>query len=121
MEYINTILLALSKFVNLPAVKQIIYLMVSIIIIAVWLTVYFYKQNEKAHIQIRKDLEKSEEIIQDLITEKDSLYRVIYDIKLQHLAKDLDRSDSLLRESEKIKQSLTPIIKEINKKIENNK
>lgn len=95
--------------------------MVSIIIIAVWLTVYFYKQNEKAHIQIRKDLEKSEEIIQDLITEKDSLYRVIYDIKLQHLAKDLDRSDSLLRESEKIKQSLTPIIKEINKKIENNK
>lgn len=121
LTYIKLILNSLSKFVNLPDNKKIIYLMSSIIIIAVWLTVFFYKKNERAHIQIRSELERSEQAVQILVKEKDSLYKIIYNIKLDNLKEKLDRSDSLLRESEKIKNSLSPIIKRINKKIENNK
>lgn len=121
MDYIQSVLSTLSKFVNLPANKQLIYVMASIIIIATWLTVYFYKQNEKAHLAIRRELDKSELIIQTLVKERDSLYGIIYHIKLENLTRELDRSDSLLRESRQIKNSLTPIINKINKKIENNK
>jgi len=119
LTWINTILKGVLKFVSLPANKQIIYLLFSIIMVAGSLTIYFYKKNESAHIQIRKELEKSENTILNLSKERDSLYKVIHNIQLQNLIKELDRSDSLLRESERLKNSISPIIKKLNKKIEN--
>lgn len=124
MEYIKTILSALSKFVNLPANKQIIYIMASTIIVAFWLTIYFYKKNEKVHIELKQKVEQNEKLIENLQREKiaikDSLYLVIFNLRLGTLAEKLDKSDSLLRESEKLKNSISPLIKKLNKKIENN-
>jgi hypothetical protein len=121
MNYIKLIFLNLSKFVNLPANEQIVYLMICIIIITIWLTVFFYKKNENAHEDIRKELQGCEVTVTKLTFEKDSLYKVIYLKDVEMLLQRANRSDSLLRESEKIKNSIPSLIKKINKKIENNK
>lgn len=121
MNYIKLILTSLSKFVNLPANKQIVYLMICIIIITIWLTVFFYKKNENSHENIRKELDKTETTVLRLTKENDSLYKVIFSKDLERLTEKANRSDSLLKESEKLKNSIPQLIKKINKKIENNK
>jgi hypothetical protein len=118
ITWFTTIFDAIGKFADQPTNKQLIYLMGLLLFAFISLTLYFYNKHEVEFKRLREDNYSLQNQITTLKTKEDSLYRVIYDIKVDELNKDLRIADSLLRESEKIKKSMSPVIKQINNKID---
>ena len=118
LTWFTTIFDAIGKFADQPTNKQLIYLMGLLLFAFISLTLYFYNKHEAEFKRLREDNYSLQNQITALKTKEDSLYRVIYDIKVDELNKDLRTADSLLKESEKIKKSMSPVIKQINNKID---
>lgn len=118
LTWFTTIFDAIGKFADQPTNKQLIYLMGLLLFAFISLTLYFYNKHEVEFKRLREDNYSLQNQITALKTTEDSLYRVIYDIKVDELNKDLRIADSLLKESEKIKKSMSPVIKQINNKID---
>lgn len=100
------ILEEINKFVSLPASKQIIFIMATSIVISVLFNISSYYKKKKVDEQKDLQLIEYKDIIAKNLTIKDSLIEVIYSIKLENFENNLKRSDSLLRESQKIRNSI---------------
>lgn len=118
LTWFTTILDAIGRFADQPTNKQLIYLMGLLLSGFIALTLFFYNKHEGEFKRLRTENATLETTIIYLKSTEDSLYKVIYDIKLEELNKDLRRSDSLLKESQKLKSSMNPVIKKLNKKID---
>jgi hypothetical protein len=117
ITYIKLILSSLSNFVKLPANKQLVYFMLLTIVASVAVMFKFYNQYNELTIQDKHSLNLQQQENKKLEREIDSLYNEIAIIKIANLNKELFRADSMLKESHKIQNSINPLIKKINKKI----
>lgn len=118
LSWFTTIFDAIGKFADQPTNKQLIYLMGLLLFAFISLTLYFYNKHEVEFKRLKEENNSLDNQITSLKLTQDSLYRVIYDIKVEELNKDLRTADSLLRESERIKKSMSPVIKQLNNKID---
>ncbi len=100
------ILEEINKFVSLPASKQIIFIMATSIVISLCFNINSYYKNKKFDGQKDMQIQEYRTIISKSVEIKDSLVNVIYTIKLENFENNLKRSDSLLRESQKIRNSI---------------
>lgn len=107
----------LDEFIKLPAGKQVIYMFSLMVIIMGSITLYFYKKREGDFKKLELKNEAQVIIIERLTDKIDSLHGNIYMIKLEYLEKQLNKSDSLLAESEQLKRSMNPLLKTVNKKL----
>lgn len=119
--WVTTIFTELKEFVNLESTKQILYILLLLIVVSGVLVVHFYKKAEKIEVKYLARLQEIENMI--LIRDKqiDSLKTFIFDLKVQYLNKELNRSDSILQReisrNEKTLNSIKPIIKETKSKL----
>lgn len=113
LEIINE----LKAFTNLSPSKKISYVSMGLVVLFGFLVVYFYKKHEKEFILLKEELVKKDLLYIKEQAKSDSLKVVIYNMKVEHINKDYLRVDSMLRESEKIRKSINPVIKKINSKI----
>jgi uncharacterized protein YdcH (DUF465 family) len=118
LSWFTTIFDVIGKFADQPTNKQLIYLMGLLLFGFISLTLYFYNKHEAEFKRLKEENNSLDNQITSLKLTQDSLYRVIYDIKVEELNKDLRTADSLLRESERIKKSMSPVIKQLNNKID---
>lgn len=117
MTYIKEILVNITKFVKLPANQQIVYLMASTIVVATLISYLLYRKNENFYKATKLELDTVKYNYSLTKKENDSLKNIIYSIKLDYLNKELTRSDSLLKESHDLKNAIKPLVKKINKKL----
>ena len=117
LEWLNSIFDKLKDFSSWTAEQRNSFISITLIVGFILTTVYFYQKHERDFKELKKELNSKNIIIEANKVEKDSLLIVIYEIKLLTLQKELDKSDSLLKESSKIRKSLNPVINEINTKI----
>jgi len=117
LEWLNSIFDKLKDFSSWTAEQRNSFISITLIVGFILTTVYFYQKHERDFKELKKELNSKNIIIEANKVEKDSLLIVIYEIKLLTLQKELDKSDSLLKESSKIRKSLNPIINDINTKI----
>lgn len=117
LEWLNSIFDKLKDFSSWTAEQRNNFISITLIVGSILTTVYFYQKHERDFKELKKELNSKNIIIEANKVEKDSLLIVIYEIKLLTLQKELDKSDSLLKESSKIRKSLNPVINDINTKI----
>lgn len=117
LEWLNSIFDKLKDFSSWTPEQRSNFISISLIVGFICTTVYFYRKHESDFKYLKEELKNKNIIIESNKIEKDSLLYVIYEIKLLTLQKELDKSDSLLKESSKIRKSLNPVINEINTKI----
>lgn len=96
----------IHKFVQLPASKQIIFIMLSVILVSFIFNIQGYLNKRKENSLRDKQLTEYKILIEKDIVIKDSLVNVIYTIKLNNFEENLKRSDSLLKESQKLRNSI---------------
>lgn len=118
LTWFTTIFDSIGKFADQPSNKQVIYLMGLLLSGFVILTLYFYTKHEAEFKRLRTENTTLQIQVFQLKNTEDSLYKVIYNIKLDELNKDLRIADSLLKQSEKLKYSINPAIKNLNHKLD---
>jgi hypothetical protein len=107
----TTITEEIHKFVTLPASKQIIFVMAGAIVVSLIFNIFSYMNKRQDEKERDKKLIKYEAIIEANKVTKDSLVVLIYNIKLTNFEDNLKRSDSLLKESQKIRNAVLKIKK----------
>lgn len=118
LNWFTTIFDAIGKFADQPTNKQLIYLMGLLLFGFISLTLYFYNKHEAEFRRIKEENIFLEAKITEAKNTEDSLYKVIYEIRVEELNRDLNRADSLLKESQRLKQSMNPALTKLNKKID---
>jgi hypothetical protein len=99
------------KFLALPASKQIIGVILFVTALSVVFNISSYLSKRKADALKDRQIIEYKTIIDKNVITKDSLILVIYNIKLSNFEDNLKRSDSLLKESQKIRNSVLKIKK----------
>ena len=103
LEWLNSIFDKLKDFSSWTAEQRNSFISITLIVGFILTTVYFYQKHERDFKELKKELNSKNIIIEANKVEKDSLLIVIYEIKLLTLQKELDKSDSLLKESSSFK------------------
>lgn len=109
---------SLMKIVNLEPHKLVIFLCLLMILSTSVMGIKLYKKTETSNYNIELERNEYKSTIKQLEMKIDSLYIVRQAEKEEYLTKELRRSDSLLKESQKIQSSIKPLVKKINKKID---
>lgn len=119
--WITTIFTEIKEFVNLESNKQILYVFLLLLVIFGSLVVFFYKKAEKLELKYMTKLQEIEKTIYIRDKQIDSLKTFIFDLKVQYLNKELNRSDSILQKelakNEKALSAINPIIKKTKSKL----
>lgn len=119
--WITTIFTELKEFVNLESTKQLLYILLLLIIVSGALVVHFYKKADRVENKYLIKLHEIEQLVLKRDRDIDSLKAFIFDLKVQYLNKELNRSDSILQKeiekNEKALNSINPIIKKTKSKL----
>lgn len=120
-NWITTIFTEIKEFVNLESNKQVLYVFLLLLVIFGSLVVFFYKKAEKLELKYMTKLQEIEKTIYIRDKQIDSLKTFIFDLKVQYLNKELNRSDSILQKelakNEKALSAINPIIKKTKSKL----
>lgn len=108
----------IKAFVNLPANKQVIYLLLVMLLVCGSVVYSTNRKIDDINVQKDKELLESRITIKQLELKLDTCNIEKYNQKIEYLNRDIARGDSLLKNSEQIRNSIKPLIKKINKKID---
>ena len=117
IENIKLFFNGILKIVKLPPQQQVIFLCLLIIFSVSVASIKLYRKTESNNYSIQLERNEYKSTIKQLELKLDSVYILRQQEKEEYLKKEITRMDSLLRESEKIKTSIKPLVKNINKKI----
>lgn len=117
MEVVRLIIATIGRFVKLPDGQKVLFLFAIIVCTLVFLLIRSNKKlNNHEYTEALQNNERIQ-IVKQLEMDKDSLYIVIQQMTVEHLNQKIKDQDSLIRESNKIKNEIKPLVKKLNKKI----